>query len=481
MNFEQRFNGDFRIIRILDRGPAAQENNLIAIPGRHGAYHRFKRRDAREISVDFELNSTSFADLQEKVVVLSELLDVDEPAPLSLPDEQGRVRFAIQNGEIDWEESHRKGRGTIYFLCPDPYSYSDVTLQNVTERPNVINDGTAETYPTFEIDVLEDITNLEIRNKSITDRLGANPAIVLGIPAQPDQELFVPEELVFHDSMQSTSTWQTASDVDNGYIAGEIAADSKGFYPVKFGEGIDPNAWQGPSLQKGVGTSLQDFRADILIECLNPKPEQIGMLAVYFRDANNNIVARIGFGDTWAFKAENFGHFQLGNYYTGPRIDAHADYAHGWNNFNGLIRVIRNGNVWTAYYAVIRPDGRHDWVHSRTIIIDTNGQYTAPIRTVQVAFRLWYGAERTNMHIKNIKLFKLNQKPQSTAVPFMARAGDKLTVDTKTSKILKNGEQALYLADLQSQMFPLAKGVNRLEIVPNDAVNVNAKFRKAYL
>jgi hypothetical protein len=85
------------------------------------------------------------------------------------------------------------------------------------------------------------------------------------------------------------------------------------------------------------------------------------------------------------------------------------------------------------------------------------------------------------MHIKNIKIFKLNKKPQTTAVPFMAREGDRLVVDTKTSKILKNGELALELADLKSQMFPLAKRANRIEIVPNHAVNVRAKYRKAYL
>lgn len=485
INLEEYFSdeqaGTYLVVNeVYGRGPMSQITNRTSVPGRPGTFFRSKYKPEREITVKITIGGRSLADLRTRIDRLNALLDVEEPAPLTFADEPWKTYYGILDGTPDWVEVLRIGQGTLTFVCTDPYGYSDTIVQNLTNNPVIYNDGTAETFPIFEIDVLKDITNLEIRNKSITDRLGMNPAIVLGVPAQPDQQLYVPEELVFHDTMQSPSSWQKASDIDNGFIAGEIAADNKGFYPEKFGDGIDPDKWQGPSLQKGIGTSVQDFRADIAIECLNG-PEQMGTLTVYFRDANNNIVARIGFGDAWATMAENFGYIQLGNYYSGPRVDAHADYAYGWNNFSGIIRIARDGNEWTAYYAVVHPDGRHDWVHWTTKIVDYAGQYMAPIKTVQVSFRLWYGAQRADMHIKNIKIFKLNKKPQTTAVPFMARVGDRLVVDTKTSKILKNGELALELADLKSQMFPLAKRANRIEIVPNHAVNVRAKYRKAYL
>lgn len=454
------------------------------IPGKHEGFLRTSQRQPMVIYQPIAFLANEDTEALSIKDELAEWLVTEHPVPLQFDDEPGRTYFAVvQNTLEDFERFARTRKGTIQFLCLDPCGYSDTITQNITNNPTVFNDGTAETFPTFEIDVKKDITSLIITNTSIKDRLGGDPAILLGIPAQPDQEQYISEELVFHDSMKSTSTWQEASDVDNGYITGEIDVDDKGFYPKRFGAGIEPGEWQGPSLQKGIGTALQDFRADILVECLNPQPEQMGMMAIYFRDANNNIVARIGFGDTWVAKSENFGHFQLGNYYTGPREDAFADYWYGWNNFNGVLRVIRDGNVWKAYYAKIRSDGMHDWIHHTTRIIDTNNQYTAPIHTIQVAFRLWYGAERTTMHIKDIKLYKKNPKPQNQngAVPYMAQAGDKLTIDTKTSKILKNGEEALYLADLKSQMFPLVKGVNRFEIAPNDALNVKVIYRKAYL
>lgn len=479
--FTDEKSGTFLVINeVYGRGPMSQTTDRITVPGRPGTFFRRKYKPERTITVKITLGGKSLPDLRAKIDRLNEILDVDEPAPIIFADEPWKTYYGILDGTPDWVEILRLGQGTLTFICDDPYGYSDNIMQNITSNSVIYNDGTAPTYPTFDIDVIKELTSLEIRNKSITDRLGANPVISLGVPAQVDQETYEPETLIFHDTMKSPSTWQSATNIDNGYISGEIAADSKGFYPAKFGDGIKPGTWQGPSLQKGIGASLQDFKADISIECLNGV-KQTGMLAVYFRDANNNIVARVGFGDAWEAKAENFGYTQLGNYLSGPRVDAKPDKASGWNNFSGLMRITRKDNVWTAYYAIVKANGTHDWVHSRTKIIDTSRLYTAPIETVQVAFRMYYGSQKATMHIKEIKIFQLNKKTENNAVPYMAQAGDKIIVDTKTSKILKNGEQTLELADLQTQFFPLTKGPNLLEISPNDAVNVKATYRKAYL
>jgi len=85
---------------------------------------------------------------------------------------------------------------------------------------------------------------------------------VLGRAASMEQTEYVREELIFNDTMQSTTSWQAATEVDNGYIAGEMGADASGFYANLVGEVIQPRDWQGPSLIKGIGASLQDFKAD---------------------------------------------------------------------------------------------------------------------------------------------------------------------------------------------------------------------------
>src|SRR5690606_14826979 len=113
---------------------------------------------------------------------LNALLDVEEPAPLTFADEPWKTYYGILDGTPDWVEVLRIGQGVLTFVCTDPYGYSDTIVQNLTNNPVIYNDGTAETFPTFEIDVKKDITSLIITNTSIKDRLGGDPAILLGIP-----------------------------------------------------------------------------------------------------------------------------------------------------------------------------------------------------------------------------------------------------------------------------------------------------------
>ncbi|MFE8697985.1 distal tail protein Dit [Cytobacillus sp. FJAT-53684] len=483
------FNGTRKPWLILLRGRkkppfSTVRRNLLSIPGRHGAFLHTSTKEPLVINqpISFIVNDDYNA-LQYKDE-LAEWLVTDEPVPLTFDDEPGRIYYAVvQNTIDDFERIASIRQGTIQFICPDPYGYSEEIAQNISSNNNLINSGTAETYPIFDIDVLKNITRLEVINKSLSDRQGASPSIVLGVAASMEQEEFAKEELIFQDSMQSTQTWQTAVEVDAGHIAGTVGVDSKGFYPATYGNAIYPLDWQGPSLIKGIGTSLQDFKADIYIENLNVDKET-GMLDVYLRDSNSNVLAKISFGDAWKGKTENFGNAQVGDYNSTLKMSATADDPKGWNNFSGIIRVIRVDNVWNFYFAQIDKSGTHNWVHSRTRITDNARRYMSPVTSIQVAFRLWAGTVRTDMHIKNIKIYKINKPTGSGAsqsVPFVAQAGDRLTIDTKKSLILKNGEFANELADLSLQMFPFAKGHNMLQIIPSDAVNVTARYRRAYL
>ncbi|WP_079479722.1 distal tail protein Dit [Halobacillus salinus] len=459
---------------------AAIKRNTLAIPGRKGLYLQSSDKSAMIIQqpVGFKVNSNQHA-LQLKDE-LARWLITEEEVPLELEDEPGRQYMAVVNNTIeDLERFVDQRKGTIQFLCLDPDAYGETIPHDYDQNPLIFNEGTAETYPVIECEVTEAMTRLEVTNRTITDQAGRNPSVILGRDKSLEQEAFQKEELVFHDTMQDENTWTEATEVDNGEIAGEIGVDEKGFYPALYGGAIQPYNWQGPSKIKGIGDSLQDFRADILVENLNTAAET-GMLAVYFRDANLNKIANVGFGDAWQGKAENFGHGQLGNYNSGPRKDAYADHQYGWNNFDGIIRVTRVDNVWRFYYARIEADGSHNWVHSRSRITDNALNYMAPFTDIQVAFRLWPLTERTDIHIKDIKVFRINKPNSPSQIPIIAEPGDKLTINMATGLIEKNGEPQITLAGPVSQMFPLIPGYNHLNVVTNGKVNTTVKYTLAY-
>jgi predicted phage tail component-like protein len=318
---------------------AAIARNAVTITGRHGAFLQSSSTQPMIISQPIAFKVFSDAESLALKDELAGWLVTDDPRSLKFDDEPDREYFAIvQNTLDDFERFVQLRQGTIEFLLLDPFGYGVEVEQNLSVDPVVVHHGTAEARPIFEIDVLKQISHVEIRNNSLEDRQGAAPSIVLGQAVRIDEEEKLSEELVFHDTMQSTASWTTAIEVDNGHIAGTIEVDEKGFFPATYGNVIEPKNWQGASLLRGIGQPLQDFRADIYIENLNTEA-QTGMLDVYFRDENGNVIGKIGFGDAWTGKKENFGHGQVGSYAAGNRVDAYADNAAGWNNFNGMIRI----------------------------------------------------------------------------------------------------------------------------------------------
>ena len=458
------------------------ERGLLTIPGRDGALLKTSKKQPLIINQPIGFVVTDDNDALQLKDQLAEWLVTEEPASLVFDDEPGRTYYAlVQNTIEDFEKFATLRSGTIQFLCPDPYSYGEEITQDLSTNSLITNNGTAETFPIFDIDVPQSITRLEIKNKSLVDRQGASPSIVLGRAASMEQTEYVREELIFNDTMQSTTSWQAATEVDNGYIAGEMGADASGFYPSLVGDAIKPYDWQGPSLIKGIGASLQDFKADILVESMNMGfGFEIGMFDVYLRDANSNVIGKVSFGDAWQDKTENFGKGQVGDYFTGKKLGVWAAYPAGWNNFDGILRIERIDNVWRFYYAQIALDGSHNWVGSNTRFTDNANQYMAPVTDVQVAFRSWPGTVRTDMRIKEIKLYRINPPASGNdSVPYIATVGDKLTIDSKKSLIAKNGEPRTDLVLLETQMFPLKTGLNQLEVSPG--VKVTAKYRKAWL
>ncbi|MDV2683799.1 phage tail family protein [Alkalihalophilus lindianensis] len=451
------------------------ENKLIEVPGRHGSYNFGHELGVRQISIPVNLLGDTREEMMEKAKDFAGVLITNEAKSLWFPDEPDVFYYAKLSGQTDMEEFVRSGKTTLIFICSDPFRYDmeETTEQFDDDQLTIMYNGTAEAKPIFKATIKEPSTHLSITNQE-------GKSISLGFPVSMEQEAVVRKELVFHDTMTSTSSWQTADRVDNGYVAGTMAADYHGFYPESFGDPIQPHKWQGPSLKKAIGTPLQDFEIDINIENMNVGFET-GMVEIYLLDANNNTVGKIGLEDIWRGTEQMMAKSQLGgmNGFWAFQEFPSVGNEKGWNNFNGLLRIARIGRRWTMYVTKYSPTGIHR-VRRWFGYTDFDERYTVPITQIQVATRSWPNRLPTQMKVKEIKGYRINEPQSELEVPYILLPGDQIEINTETSGLLLNGEPMIDLYDLSTEFFSLTQGLNQLELDPKGISDAKAKYRRRW-
>lgn len=469
----------FIVNDVYGRGPISQKTNRVGVPNMDGSHFQSASTSERVLAVKITLNNMSLETMRKNVETLSGLVTIKKVCPIIFSDEYDRVYFGILDGEPDWNEIIYTGQGTIYFACPDPHKYE--AIKRTTALPNAINnEGTAETYPVFDLTVTQDTTRLSIANNSNKAPDGTPRSIILGRLHDVDDTLVDPKKLIMHDTMQSTSGWQNASEVDSGYVSGSFGVDVDGFYVEDWedtGEPPQGTTWIGPSLKKSL-PPLNSFTADIRIANGNDRDGNIGavgIIEVYMRDANDQMVCKMQFGDTFHNAYENFGTFVTAD----KRKQTYPKNQGGWNNFDGLIRINRDTGYYYPYISMIDKNGNH--IHSKRVgrIIPGGGIGSNPVTSIQIAMRKPFRGKRMYQRIKEIKVYDEIgefEYPDYT-VPISFKAGDRIKVNTATGEVLLNGESRTDLLDIKTDFFSLVEGVNILDLTGDAVGTVEYRHR----
>ena len=240
-----------------------------------------------------------------------------------------------------------------------------------------------------------------------------------------------------------------------------------------------------PSLERTLPEQVNSFVADILIANrnefdLNDKKIRagVGIIEVYLRDINNNLIAKMSFGDSHgSSKAENSGRFTV-------------DTSHkmlwkpsGYNDFNGILRISRDTESFYGYIASMTASGQHYKVTEIGPIVPRPGTaHENRVAKIQVAIRKYIGAQRIYQRIKEIKVWStvgMYEYPDKRPVEKL-KAGDQVHIDTRPqhAKILVNGEKRGM--QLGSEYFTLVEGINELDYNP-DLIEGTVSFRNRYL
>lgn len=452
------------------------KRRLLAIQGRPGAYLEGTDVEPLPLAVGVFLDSSEY-NLERLKEDFAEWLITDKAVELIFDDDPERTYYAAVDGSLDnLEEIVKVGKGTITFICPDPFKYGPLktipAIEDLTAPVVVRNEGTVEAKPNIKVTLKQPTTYLDI--------IGENDYMRIGRPVNIDEFAVAERELILHDTMSTTTGWGDAqsTDIDGGVVAGAMTSDGTKFIATSFGTGT---AWHGPAKIKSLGQELEDFDISYQPILDNDDLSKIGRIELYLLDVNKNAVAKLAIKDISKGQGGNIAELRVGdNVVNHFMIDDHGTNWNTWHNFNGLLQMTKKGNVWTAYVTKFI-DGDRNNRTSRMFVEweDRDNQFTRKVAHIVVHIGTYGTSTPSRMSIQDLEVYKLNQLTESQ-IPYIGDEGDVFEFDMKTSKILKNGD-FFYKKDFGARFFDLRPGDNTLVFNPPEVFGkVEAEWRPPY-
>jgi predicted phage tail component-like protein len=442
---------------------------MLYVPGCAGGYLNDKTIEPRIIEVPVMLKALNLADLQKVKEDLAAWLITENPEELIFDDEPDRVYYAVVERSLDIEEFVNIGRGTITFICPDPYKYGPekpVTFANTGVIP--VN-GTAETDPIIKVNITKDTTFVAVSNG---DKLN-----MIGMPTKADQTPIAPETQVYNTTCNNLTGWTSPTTTDDSVMAGTLKTNGADFYSDSYGSGT---VWRGPAMKTSFGTTVKDFRFDVGFSMATTAGNQAGGIILSLLDAQNKPVAKLmmtkHFGGTNAYYAK----FRAGSQAIGYDIINETGKAViNKSAVSCIFRLWRKGNIWTAQiFEKVKGIYQTPYTVNWT---DSNGIATADVAQIQVQLLARAAFPVVDQRIADIVFYRENNV-NADQVPIVARVGDVIEFDHKSDIIRRNGEDVSDTKSFIGEYFRLSPGLNTIVAEPADSIsNVEVRWRDKWL
>lgn len=444
---------------------------LVSIPHKPGAMLSSTDTDVRYIQQPFFIEGIDKFNLRKLEEDLSAWLITDEPKPLVFDDEPDRIYYAVVDGRIETDDvAANMGRGTITFLCLDPYKYGVQNESSVTavSNPFVIrNEGTVQTHPTFEITLKAATTYLDI--------IGDTDYMRIGDPLLVEQTAFQKYEKLLNADGSNLTGWATAGFTpDGGAKAGTMSTSNGDFVASDFGTGA---AWHGPAMSRSAGATMTNYIVHAYFDVRSTSGQR-PRSEVYLLDDLNAIIGKIS---VVCRRATGECDVEI-NIRNGAK--SYYMFADKWTfrDFFGYISITKEGNVFTGQIAQQGYDSNGNlYTRAKKIFTfnDLNSEYQKSLSSVGMHIGM-HGTTPTptQAKIRGLEVSRINQQ---TGVPYIGESGDVFIFDHKTSKITKNGDPFM-LKDFGSRFFYLKKGDNIFVANPPSVIsNIKVTWRDAYL
>lgn len=467
------FNGEIKpyiqVLHGLKRSSwAPVSREMLRVPGVAGAYLIGSVTEVREISVPIRIAGTDYEDLQLLKEELAEWLVHDEPRELTFSDEPERTYYAVVEAGFDSEDIIKNGKGTINFVCPDPYKYGEEITEAVPMDGIVDIGGTAETPPTFNAEVLQNITFAMIQK-------GVDDYMLIGEPVPVDTTPVTTRTLLFSEDGTTINTWSPPTP-EMGSSQGSISYDGSGITAPSYGTG---GGYHGPIVYKEVPVT-GDFEIEVRGH-LRSNVAATGRLGFQAFDDQLRPIGMMNAVDIITSMHRKSAEGRVGRF-MGDFVNypiSSRNYRYEWEDFPVYLRLRRIGDTFEFYVARVQTNGKH--VNTLTQLWTTvEDIHRGPLKYVTIFFDK-YGSTpspHTN-RIDSIKAWSINESTVDNT-PYIAYTGDIITFDHESRSILINGFDRTDLKAFGARYFDLNKGTNVISVYPQGALNVNLTYKERY-
>ncbi|WP_121604324.1 distal tail protein Dit [Virgibacillus sp. Bac332] len=462
--------GSFVTLTVSGRSNLNQRINTIDVPGLDGTNEYSNPTfDIREITIKYKLTDQTKEGFRQRYNRLNSLLDGSKKE-LAFTDEDAVFYATLQTNEVPEEETNSV-IGNLIFLCSDPFKYGPEQQINFTDNvATVVNDGTVDTSPIFQLEVLSPITFAMIQNQNGDYMMIGKPYDIEGMePTEPYTE-------IYNNKLNSFTGWSKIpggyifdDDLLGGVVDGSLAIGNGQWYVKDYGS--NPNGWHGPSRKTSFEKSIQNFQVKHYITSLS-YTGQLGKNALFLLDDNNNIVASMGVVDQTISKWNNHVVFNLAG-------NKQIFKFQGFNNTQMWLRLTRKDTLFTAEVYQLDKNGN---VHNKVsrVFEDLNGQYQAPITQAAVYVSNYKDYFAIPMYVNQLQVNQVNNISENQ-IPFIAKQGDVITFDHDKQNLLINGESRKDLKDFGGSYFRLLTGHNELFSYPKGSIQSICNYRKKFL
>lgn len=249
------------VISKVDREILPQRENFSkTIPSMNGSYYTGYKYGERSITIEVNFVSPTKEELEKKLRVFADLLDVDTPKKLTINDEPNIYYLAVPSGSFNiTKPSKLTAVVSVGFICHNPLKFSKDWKAFVPASKGVItfeNAGTTDTECIIDVDFNKDTCFFQATNPK-------GETVLIGKPKDETKPVTALTDVLVDDNCQSASNFSAlaSSLLDSNRT-------SEGQYGVGFnGEGIvctnygspSDGVWGGTAFKRSIGQNVEEF------------------------------------------------------------------------------------------------------------------------------------------------------------------------------------------------------------------------------